>query len=119
MDFSGAVDLGKAPSTRVVEETNKGIYVWEMPNGAWVADDEGNWMNIPSVKGDLSKINMLKEAAKSYGITEGRPVFLSGHYRVSEDEYQEQRARLALGYVPDKNDIFSLRDEDKYGRYQD
>lgn len=117
MDSSGAVNLGNKTKTSVVEETNKGIYVWEMPNGAWVADDEGNWMNIPSVKGDLRKINMLKEAARSYGIEEGRAVFLSGHYRVSEDEYQEQRARLALGIVPDKNDIFSIREDLKYGKH--
>lgn len=119
MDFSGAVDLGKKSRTSVVEETNIGIYVWEMPDGSWVADDEGNWMNIPSKKGDLRRINMLKEAANSYGIYEGRPVFLSGHYRVSEDEYQEQRQRLQEGLIPDKNDIFALRDDDRNGKYRD
>jgi hypothetical protein len=31
-----------------VEETTLGIYVWEMPDGRWVGDDDGNYLSITS-----------------------------------------------------------------------
>lgn len=111
MDFSGAVDLGKKNRTSVVEETDIGVYVWEMPDGSWVADEEGNWMLIQAKKGDLKRIAQLRDAAVSYGINEGRAVFLAGHRPISQEEYEEQRARLALGLVPDPEDAYSQMDD--------
>lgn len=118
MDFSGAVDLEKKNRTSVVEETNIGIYVWEMPDGRWVGDEDGNFMLIRAKKGDLKRISQIKDAAKSYGITEGRPVFLAGHRPVSEEEYQEQRARLHLGLVPDPEDVYSQIDDLRNAKYK-
>lgn len=111
MDFSGAVDLGNKKNTSVVEETNIGIYVWEMSDGSWVADEDGNFMLIRGRRGDVMLIGKITDAARSYGITEGRPVFLAGHRPVSEEEYQEQRARLHMGLVPDTKDYHSQLDD--------
>lgn len=117
MDTKNSVDLGKKKSSvRTVNEAEYGVYVWEMPDGRWVGDDEGNWMLISGVKGDRVAMKKLEEAAKSYGITEGAPVFLSGHRRVSDEEYEEQRQRMLLGLVPDTKDAYSQLDEIRYGR---
>ncbi len=102
--------------TRVVEETNIGLYVWEMPNGQWVGDEDGNFMNIPSRKGDCRKIDMLTAAARAHGIVTGGPKFLSGERRATDEEYEEQRERLDQGLIPDKYDLGNLIEEYKRGR---
>lgn len=90
---------------REIEETIYGVYVWQMPDGKWVGDDEGHYMLIPSVKGDVAKINALTAAARSYGVNEGGPKFLAGRRKVTDDEYAEQEARLRMGLTPDPWDI--------------
>lgn len=97
----------------VVEEAHHqfGLYLWKMPNGSFVADQYGNFLNVASEFGDLKKIAELRSAAKSYGIYEGSPEFFPGHRRISEEEYIEQKQRLADGLVPDREDIGSLIDD--------
>lgn len=90
---------------REVAETRYGVYVWEMPDGRWVGDDEGHYMLIPSEYGDTNKIKALTDAAKSYGVYEGKPKFLSGRRKVSDAEYDEQQARLRAGLTPDPWDV--------------
>lgn len=99
-----------------VEETDIGLYVWEMPDGRWVGDDEGNFMNIKAKKGDIRRISQLADAARAHGINEGRAVFLSGKRRVTDEQYEEQRQRLMFGLTPDPEDNFAQLDELKYGR---
>ena len=85
----------------IVEESDKGLYVWIMPDGSIVADDQGNYFNIPSFKNDQVQINNLKTALKDeFGITEGKAVFMSGYRRVTEEEYQEDLARIEQGLLP-------------------
>ncbi len=109
----------RTPKIRTVEETNIGMYVWEMPDGRWVGDDEGHFMYIRGRRGDLAMIGKLADAARSYGITEGRAVFLSGHRPVSDEEYEEQRQRMMFGLNPDPKDYYAQLDELKYGRSSD
>ena len=99
--------------TRVteVEETDYGLYLWEMPNGALVADDQKNFLNIPSKKGDQSKIKQLTDAVRSFGIQEGRLVFLAGNRRVTDEEYEYQKQRMEWGLIPDELDYGAARDE--------
>lgn len=115
MDFSQAVDLSPKPNIRSVEETNLGIYVWEMPDGSYVGDGEGHFMMIPARKGDLGRIAKLRDAAKYYGVEEGRPVFLSNRRPVTDEEYEQQKARLELGLDPDpmslRNQVAVLKGE--------
>lgn len=85
-----------------------GVYVWEMPNGSYIMDQERNFLNIPSEYGDRKRIAKLREAAKSFGITEGRPIFFPGHRQVNDEEYEIQRERMRLGLVPDTEDVGSL-----------
>jgi hypothetical protein len=99
------------PKVKIVEETDYGLYLWEMPDGSIVADDEKNFLNIPGKRGDMSKIKIITEAARSFGIEEGKAVFLSGHRRVTEEEYEYQKQRLEWGLVPDELDYGAARDE--------
>ena len=53
------MDLGKLKSAVVQDETRLGIYVWEMPDGRWIGDDDGNFLSVTSTKGNRSKIESL------------------------------------------------------------
>lgn len=103
--------LTRKNSPRVIKEVNWGLYVWEMPDGRWIGDDEGNFLNIPSTEGDLSRIKKLSDAVRSYGIHSGRPKFLAGHRQVTDEEYERQQDRMRLGLLPDEYDIPALIEE--------
>lgn len=111
MDLS---NLNNKKTPRVVDEVSYGLYVWVMPDGRWVGDDEGNFLNIASMKGDPKRIAELVQAARSYGINEGGPVFLSGHRQIDDEEYANQKARMAFGLIPDENDIPALMEEARH-----
>lgn len=99
------------PKVKIVEETDYGLYLWEMPDGSIVADDDKNYLNIPARRGDKEKLKLLKDAVRSFGIEEGRPIFLSGHRRVTDEEYEYQKQRLEWGLIPDEMDYGAARDE--------
>jgi len=44
------MDIGKANTKILQEESTLGIYVWEMPDGRWIGDDDGNFLSITSKK---------------------------------------------------------------------
>jgi len=94
-----------------VEEVNYGTYLWQMPNGALVSDEEGNFMCIYAIKGDVKKITELRNFAKSYGVEEGEPVWFSGHRPVSQEEYENQKQRMDWGLVADEWDIPALKED--------
>lgn len=102
--------MGKTKITEV-QETDYGLYLWEMPDGALVADDEKNFLNIPAKQGDQEKIKLLRDAVRSFGINEGRPVFLAGNRRVTDEEYEYQKQRMEWGLIPDELDFGAARDE--------
>jgi hypothetical protein len=83
-----------------------GLYVYKKSNGKWFTDGEGNVLNIPSMKGDISKIAELKKAAIHYGDDgEGSAVFVPGLNRISEEEHTEQMDRFKNGLIPSMNDL--------------
>jgi hypothetical protein len=94
-----------------IEEVGYGVYVWEMPDGRWIGDDEGNFLSIASMKGDKKRMQQIKDAAASYGVSEGKPFFLSGHRKIDDEEYENQRRRMAFGLLPDEYDIPALMEE--------
>lgn len=101
----------KTTRKQIVEEVPWGVYVWEMPNGDWVGDDQGNFLSISAMKGDKKRLQTLKDSVASYGVTEGKPFYLSGHRKVTDEEFEEQRRRMQFGLVPDELDIAALREE--------
>lgn len=102
--------MGKSKIS-VVSQTDIGIYVWAMPDGRVVADQDRNFMSIAAVRGDLEAISKITRAAKFYGIEEGQPYFIEGARKISDEEYSEQVDRLKNGLVPDPYDIGVYKDE--------
>jgi len=96
-----------------VEESPLGVYVWEMPDGRWIGDNDGNYLSVTAKKGNRSKIDALAREVRSYGIHEGGPRFLSARRKVTDDEYEEQQQRLKWGLIPDPLDIGSYKDDMK------
>ncbi len=83
-----------------------GLYVYKKSNGKWFSDGNGSVLNIPSDRGDISKIAELKKMAIHYGDDGlGEAVFVPGLTRVSEEEYSEQKERLKEGLIPSMNDL--------------
>ena len=107
------MDLGKLKSATVKEETRLGIYVWEMPDGRWIGDDEGNYLSITSMKGNKARIDLLADAVRGHGIYEGKPLFLEGRRKIDDEEFAYQKQRLEWGLIPDPLDIGNYKDEMK------
>jgi hypothetical protein len=103
----------KSMKKQIVEETTLGIYVWEMPDGRWIGDDDGNFLSVTSMKGNRVKMDMLAREVRSYGIYEGQPKFLSGRRKIDDEEFEYQKQRLEWGLVPDQLDIGVYKDEMK------
>jgi len=107
------MDIKNVNSKVLEEETTLGIYVWEMPDGRWIGDDEGNFLSITSKKGNKSRIDALAEVVRSYGIDVGQPKFLSNRRKIDDEEFEYQQQRLKWGLVPDPLDIGNYKDEMK------
>ena len=87
-----------------VDESHYGVYVWEMPDGRIVGDDQGRFLSIDSKYGDGEKIRMLKEVVRYYGVEQGFPKFFPGHRKVSDSEYDHHSERMREGKIPDPLD---------------
>lgn len=97
-----------------IEETNMGIYLWEMPTGGYVADDEGNFLSIASMRDNPVRIKQLIDTVKSLGIEGGKPVFMSGVYKIDDEEYEYQKQRMQMGLTPDPLDWRAIQDEQEW-----
>ena len=103
----------KTTNKRIVEEVPYGMYVWEIEEDGEkkvLGDDEGNIMNVFCMKGDQKSLKALADAARSYGYPNGRPVWWSGHRRVTDEELEEQEQRARWGLVPDPLDLPAIKD---------
>jgi hypothetical protein len=96
-----------------------GLYVYKKANGKWFTDGTGSVLNIESMKGDISAISKLKDAAKYYGDPgDGTCVFVPGLTRITEEEYSEQKERLAEGLIPSMNDLGAWKAaQDTFNKY--
>ena len=101
--------LGKT-KIQVIEEpfSNAGIYVWQKANGKFFTDGDGNALSIESMKDDPAKIKELTEAAAYWGEPEGKAVFFSNVRKISDEEYSEQKDRMAQGLIPSENDLGAM-----------
>lgn len=105
----------------VVEEpfSDYGIYVWQLRSGKVLTDDHGNALSIDSMKGDESRIALLRNEARWLGFPDGQALFYANVRKVSDEEYSEQIDRMAQGYIPSETDLGALVDAkktfDKFG----
>lgn len=106
-------NMGKKSKRRItmIDESDYGLYLWQTSDGKLVCDSDANYLNIPSRKGDHTKIRLLELAANDLGIQGGQAVFFSGNRRVTDEEYEYQKQRLEWGLVPDELDYGAAKDE--------
>ena len=123
MDMSSG-NLPKVGNVRrkVIEKNYAwGLYVYKKASGKWFTDGQGSVLNIPAMRGDISKIAELKKAAMYYGDDgDGECIFVPGLNRVSEEEYSEMLDRMKEGLIPNVNDLGAVYDAQqtlkKHGR---
>lgn len=92
---------------QVIEEnfSNFGTYVWHKPNGKAFTDGEGNALSIEAMKGDLTRIQELQDAARYWGQPDGTAKFYPNMRKISEEEHSEQVDRMSQGLIPSMNDL--------------
>ena len=56
----------KKSKTRIVSETNLGIYVWQLPSGDFVAEGL-NILSIEATRGDIAAMAKIQRVAKHHG----------------------------------------------------
>lgn len=93
-----------------------GVYIWRI-NGKPVVDEDYNYLQIASRRGDQKKIAALRRFVnEELGIFEGEPSFEEGSRPISQEEWEDQMARAQAGEVPDPYDLGNLIDEYNYHR---
>lgn len=95
---------------REVKETRRGVYLWRMPDGKFVGDDDGHFLMIAAMEGDQQRLRALADEARSLGIDEGAPCFFRGNRIVDDEEYEYQKQRFEWGLTPDPFDIASIEE---------
>jgi hypothetical protein len=128
MDIDTTKDIGQVMPNQIgktkvsiVEEpfSDYGIYVWQLRSGKMFTDGDGNALSIDSMKGDESRIALLRNEASWLGQPDGQAVFFANVRKVSDEEYSEQIDRMAQGYIPSETDLGALVDAkktfDKFG----
>lgn len=99
-----------------IAEVPYGCWLWQMPDGSFVADDDNNFLRLFGMWNDEKKKQIMRDFVRSeFGITEGRPFFMRGNRPVSEEEYQHQKQRMEWGLTPDPLDIAAV-EEDRRNR---
>lgn len=98
---------------QVVKEVPWGVYVWQMDDGEFLGDGDGNFMLVFCEEGDRTAIKAITDAASHYGYPTGKPVYWTGKRPISDEEYESQLSRAKAGLVPDPLDIGAIRDEAK------
>jgi hypothetical protein len=120
MDNEILKKVGNVRRKVIEKDYNWGLYVYKKSSGSWFTDGSGSILNIPSERGDITKIAELKKVAMHYGDDgEGNAVFVPGLTRISEEEHSEQLDRMKNGLIPSMNDhgawVAARQTYDKYG----
>jgi hypothetical protein len=111
--------VGESRAQIIEKHYDWGLYVYKKADGKWFTDGTGSVLNIESMKGDISQIAKLRDAAIYYGDQgDGNCVFVPGLTRISEEEYSEQKERLAEGLIPSMNDLGAWKAaQDTFNKY--
>lgn len=93
-----------------------GVYVWRI-NGKAIVNENLEYLQVASRRGDIRKINMLKKFVnEELGIFEGEAHFEEGSRPISQSEWEEQRSRQQAGLVADPYDLGNLIEEARYNK---
>lgn len=105
------MDIKRTSAKMKSGETRLGVYVWEMPDGRWIGDEDNNFLSVASMIGNKERIAALANAVRHYGINEGQPKFIEGSRQIDDEEFEHQKQRLRWGLTPDPLDIGVHKDE--------
>jgi hypothetical protein len=106
--------IGKTKISLIEEPfSDYGIYVWQLRSGKVLTDDSGNALSIDSMRGDESRVALLRNEARWLGFPDGQPLFYANVRKVSDEEYSEQIDRMGQGYIPSETDLGALIDAKK------
>lgn len=87
-----------------VPESAYGVCLWQMPDGSYLGSD-GHYLSLEGVIGDHRVEQKMRQAAEYWlESTDGQPAWISGARKVTDDEYDDQSARLRDGLIPDEYD---------------
>jgi hypothetical protein len=108
----------KTTNKQVVEEVDYGMYVWELPDGEFLGDGDGNIMNcfVWEKWQRHGAREAITQAAKGYGFPEGKPVWWSGKRPIDDEELEHQVDRAKAGLTPDPLDLAAIKDEERARR---
>lgn len=101
--------MSKARVQRV-NEVAYGCYVWQLPSGGYLGNENGDYLSIFCIKSDIKAMAILRQAAEGHGFPEGKPVFIPGAEKITQSEWEDQVARLRAGQVANPNDPGNLTD---------
>lgn len=89
------------------EHVQWGLVLWQLPDGTYLKDDQGRELSAgPCVIGNhKAEINM-RHAVRSMGVKGGKPFWLPGFRKVSDNEWDDQMERLMDGKIPDAADLY-------------
>lgn len=78
----------KTKSITRVQEKGYGCYVWKLPSGRPLMDDDYNMLSIDAWYGDFNAMAKLRQAAIYWGYPDGEPQFVKG-FKCTDQEYQD------------------------------
>lgn len=86
----------------IVPESAYGVCVWEV-DGQYLSDEDGNFLSLEGRIHDRAIENKMREAAYYWlGESLGKPAWLNNARKISRDEWEDQKARLIAGQIPDE-----------------
>jgi len=83
-----------------------GVCVWQMPDGSYVKNTEGDYFCAQGKIGNLNIEKRMRDAVKHLGITTGKPAWFPGFRKITQSEWEDQMDRFMDGKVPDAVDLY-------------
>jgi len=97
----------KLKNIQVVTEDLYGVCLWQMSDGACLGDDEGRMLSLEGHMSDPKVEGRMRDSAVSYLGSEallGKPLWMSGSRKLTDNEHDDQMERMIDGYIPDPVD---------------
>lgn len=94
----------KLKRVEVIPEDNMGVCLWCMPDGSFLGDDEGRFLQLFGQLDNPVVEEKMRQAAVFYIGPEanmGQPVWSAGSRPISDNEHDDQMDRLLSGDIPD------------------
>ena len=87
-------DLGiRRVGAQEIQISKKGIYIWVMPDGRPIMNEDADVLNVQCEEGDLTAIADLRKKALWYGgkdAADGTYKFIAGSRRLTDDEFYDE-----------------------------